>query len=76
MGIHDRDWYRDALRERERVADLEAQRNRAAVRRMVERATRQSPGRSRGPEPFWVVVAIWLVIFLVLFGIFRAAIGH
>ena len=69
MSIHDRDWYRDALRERARAAD-------AADRRRRRGSRVGFAGPSRGPEPFWVVVAIWLVVFLVLFGIFRAATGR
>ena len=68
MGIHDRDWYKDAMRERARADELAAQRRRFSLRRMVDRASR--PG-SRGPEPFGKIVLIWLAIFALLFMVFR-----
>lgn len=73
MGFQDRDWYRDAMRERARADELAAQRRRVSLRRMVDRASRSG---SRGPEPFGKIVLIWLAIFVVLFMVFRLVTHH
>lgn len=74
MGIHDRDWYRDEMRQREGLGRSSSPSGSGPVRRVeVRRSTYERYRNSqRGGWPTWAIVIFWAFVFGLVLGLFRA----
>lgn len=73
MGIQDRDWYKDELRERERKLNRQRSAKRRFRIRWPFRRYDLSAYNFERP-PTWhplLIIVVWVLVFLVLFTVFK-----
>lgn len=68
MGMHDRDWYRDLLRER---AGLKPRWTTWRDRLLSHRLRSLRLPESSGSTPYWFIAVIWVAIFVALYLLFK-----
>jgi hypothetical protein len=73
MGLQDRDWYKEELRERERkLKQIRRQKFRFRLPRFGRRVDLSAYNFERKPSWHPVLIAlVWAIVFLVLFAIFK-----